>query len=71
MIAPAAFRKIAAVLLTIAVPGIACHGYYAYEAAAGSSAFWRAMIVLAYPALLIGLVWGVMALCSAKRGRRE
>jgi hypothetical protein len=67
MITPATYRKIAGVLLAAAVPGIACHGYYAYEAAAGASVIWRIAIVLAYPALLIALLWGLMVLCSPRR----
>lgn len=71
MIGAAGVRKIAAVLLALAVPGIACHGYYAYEAAAGASVLWRVLIVLAYPALLIALVWGVMLLSAPARARRD
>lgn len=67
MIAPATLRKIAGGLLAIAVPGIACHGYYAFEAAATASAFWRVLIVLVYPAALIALVGGVLILCRARR----
>lgn len=67
MIAPATVRKLAGGLLAIAVPGIACHGYYAYEAAATSGAFWRVLIVLAYPVALIALVWGVIVVCRARQ----
>lgn len=67
MIAPATFRKIAGVLLALAVPGIACHGYYAYEAATTGNPLWRLLIVLAYPVALIALVWGLMAVCRDRR----
>ncbi len=68
---PAGVRKIAAVLLAVAVPGIACHGYYAFEAAEGANALWRVLIVLAYPALLIALVWGVIRLSAPGRAKRN
>jgi len=70
MIGPSGVRKIATALLAIAVPGIACHGYYAYEAAASANVLWRMLILLAYPALLIALVWGLMILSSADRANR-
>lgn len=63
LIAPATVRKLGGVLLALAVPGIACHGYYAYEAAANSSAFWRLLIVLAYPLVLMVLVWVLVLIC--------
>jgi formate-dependent nitrite reductase membrane component NrfD len=69
--APDTLRKIAIVLMVIAVPGIACHGYYAYEAASGSSLLWRVAIVLAYPAIMIALVWWVSVLCAPGRVRRR
>ncbi len=71
MIRAAGARKIAAVLLAVAVPGIACHGYYAYAAAADASPLWRGLIVLAYPALLIALAWGAMTMRSPARSTRK
>lgn len=68
--APEILRKCAVALLVIALPGIACHGYYAYEAAADASVVWRVAIVLAYPALLLMLTWVVVRLCSAARDKR-
>jgi hypothetical protein len=71
MITAAICRKIAGVLLVVALPGIACHGYYAYEAAAGANIVWRIAIVLAYPAILIAVAWWLLVLCSPRRARRE
>lgn len=70
MITPATVRKIAGVLLAIAVPGIACHGYYTYEATADAPVQWRVAMVLAYPAMLIALVWCVMKLCASKSHKK-
>lgn len=61
---PDLLRKCAVALLVIALPGIACHGWYAYEAAADASVFWRVAIVLAYPALLLLLAWALLEIRS-------
>lgn len=71
MIAPRLVRKLAIGILVIAVPGIACHGYYAYEAAADASTAWRVAIVLAYPAVLIALAWALVWLCNLANRPRE
>lgn len=67
---PEVLRKCAVALLVVALPGIACHGYYAYEAAADASVFWRIAIVLAYPALLLLAAWAVVRLGSIAGRKR-
>lgn len=68
---PDHLRTLVLAVLVIAVPGIACHGYYAYEAAANASMLWRIATVLAYPALLIGLTWGVLRWCAHLKNRAK
>lgn len=67
VIAPLISRNIAGVILAIAMPGIACHGYYAVEALGAVSVFWRGVVIAAYPAALIGLAWCLLTLSSARR----
>lgn len=67
---PDLLRKCAVALLVIALPGIACHGWYAYEAAAEASLLSRVAIVLAYPALLLLLAWAVLKIRSVGHKNR-
>ena len=55
------------VVVAVAIPTMACFGYYSLERLGEGLEGWAVPVVLAYPAALIGLVGFVMAWNSPRR----
>ncbi len=64
-------RLFIGVLVAIAVPGIACFGWYSTESAGATTAAVRTMVIVAYPVALIALTFLVLALVSPSRRRTQ
>jgi hypothetical protein len=64
-------RLLAAVMIVIAVPGIACFGWYSMESAGSTNALVQTIVIIAYPAALISLTFLVLAFISVKRNRYQ
>ncbi|MGC2459267.1 MAG: hypothetical protein WA435_14885 [Gallionellaceae bacterium] len=64
-------RLLVGVILVVAMPSIACFGWYSLGSTPNASAFVRAMVVAAYPAAIISLALLVLALSSPKPSRRR
>jgi len=63
-------RWLIAVIVAISVPSIACFGFYSLDAAGDVGRRWPSLVILAYPVALIGLIWLVASVFSAKRTLR-
>jgi hypothetical protein len=55
--------------VVVAVPTMACFGYYSLETHGDARGYWTLPVVLAYPAALMGLIAFVAALTSRRRSR--
>ena len=63
----ATLRWLGAAIVAVAVPSIACFGFYTLEAAGEAGKHYPTLVILSYPATLIGLVWLVAAALSERR----
>jgi len=55
--------------VALAVPTIACFGYYSLAYVDQEGSAWSTLVILAYPTALIGLVGVVAVLVSRRRSR--
>ncbi len=57
------------VIVVLAIPAVACFGYYALEDAGEAQSAWGPAVILAYPMALIGFIGLAMALLSPSSSR--
>ena len=60
-------RWLVGIAVAVAVPGIACFGFYTLDAVGEAGRRWAALVILAYPLALVGLVSLVATFFSARR----
>ena len=71
MIAPNLPQWLVRLAVVVAVPGMACFGYYSLVYLGDEHASWSLPVLLAYPAALIGLVSLASALLSPQPSKRR
>ena len=59
-------RFLVGVVVAVAVPGIACFGYYRVDEISKINGIWTTLVILAYPAALIGLIMLLTTYFSAQ-----
>jgi hypothetical protein len=62
-------RWLIGTIVVVAIPSIACFGYYTLQDMDGSAGRWAPLAILAYPLALIGFVWMMTTCLSAQRTR--
>jgi hypothetical protein len=60
-------RWLVGVVVAVAIPSIACFGYYTLEDLGETGHRWATLVILAYPTALVGLVWLVATCASVHR----
>lgn len=58
---------LAGIAVAVAIPSIGCFGYYTLQDLGEAGTRWAALVILAYPVALIGLVWLVATSFSPRR----
>ncbi len=71
MISSGLTRLLAGIIIAVALPSIACFGWYSMDSVQNASTALRAMVVIAYPAALIALTLLMLAFISARRSRLQ
>lgn len=71
MTLPAVARWAVGLLAAVAVPGVACFGYYSLEDLGESARRFSTLIILAYPLALIGLLALVASAVAHPRSPRR
>lgn len=66
MLDSSVLRWLIAVIVAITVPSIACFGFYSLDAAGEVGKRWPYLVILAYPVALIGLIWLLASVLSAR-----
>ena len=57
--------------VAVAIPGISCVGYYAINDLGPLSTLMTILVILAYPATLIGFSWFISVCLAERRGQRR
>ncbi len=60
-------RFLTGAFLGVAMPSIACFGWYSLESVDNTNVYMRAVVAAAYPATLISMTFLMLALSSSKR----
>jgi hypothetical protein len=68
---PSLARLLVGVVIALAMPSIACFGWYSLASADKAGALVQAVVVAAYPAAILSLALLVLAHFSSRRSRRR
>ena len=69
MISPSIPRWLVGIAVAVAVPSIACFGFYTLNVVGEVGKRWPTLVILAYPVALVGLISLVITSFSAQRTR--